>query len=111
MYNEMLSPLGIKLPKVLFSDNHSFQSYVILLPEHKSRNKLIELMKEDGIETTLGTYAMHSQPFFREYSSLLSLEKSKFAQDNSLSLPLHLGMRKRHVKRVVFALEKNLSKI
>jgi perosamine synthetase len=111
LYNDMLAAVDVTLPNVLFSENHSFQSYVVLLRTPKRRNKLVEAMKNNGIETTLGTYAMHSQPFFQRYSNFSHLDNSKFAQDNSLSLPLHVSMRKRDVKKVVEMLELNLNRI
>ncbi len=110
-YNEMLADSEVTLPMILFSNDHSFQSYVVLLPSDKPRNEVIESMRSRGIETTLGTYAMHSQPFFQTISNFNSLENSRFAQDHSLSLPMYVGMRKREVRKVVNELKLVLERI
>ena len=108
-YNQLFADSEVTVPRILFSENHSFQSYVVLLPPNRPRNEVIQMMRSRGIETTLGTYAMHSQPFFQNLSKNLSLDKSRFAQDNSLSLPLHVGMGKRDVKKIVSELESILA--
>jgi dTDP-4-amino-4,6-dideoxygalactose transaminase len=107
-YNQALRSTEVTVPEILNSNNHSYQSYVVLLNPSRSRNKVIESMRLEGIETTLGTYAMHSQPYFQNYTKKSHLKNSKYAQDHSLSLPMHTGMRKRDVQRVVEKLMRNL---
>jgi dTDP-4-amino-4,6-dideoxygalactose transaminase len=110
-YNSLLNLTDITVPAISLSENHTFQSYVVLLPPDKPRNEIIKMLGAEGIETTLGTYAMHSQPYFQELSDNLKLKNSKYAQDHSLSLPLHTGMHLRDVDRVVKTLVQVLSKV
>src|SRR5690606_30793914 len=45
---------------------HTYQSYVVLLDEAVDRDAIIDAMRERGVETTIGTYSMHLQPYFRD---------------------------------------------
>ena len=59
------------------------QSYVV---EVKRRDGVIKLMKEKGIETQIGTYALHTLPVFEGFKAL---EVSQHLHDTLLTLPLH----------------------
>ena len=51
-------------------------------------------MYEEGIETTIGTYALHLQPYFaRRYNYLPGdIANSGQAYNRSLTLPLYAGL-------------------
>jgi perosamine synthetase len=71
---------------------HSFQSYVVLLDGSLNRDSIIDFLDNRGIESTLGTYSMSSQPSFQRITGSLrseQLESSRFAFRNALSLPMH----------------------
>ena len=64
IYSKILSNIkGVKLPQEMPYGRHTYQSYVVLLDKKINRNKVIKIMRKKGIETTLGTYALHAQPF------------------------------------------------
>jgi dTDP-4-amino-4,6-dideoxygalactose transaminase len=111
LYNELLAGVDVCLPPILHSPNHTYQSYVVLLPARVHRNLVIRKMRARGVETTLGTYAMHSQPFYQSYTGGIQLDSSRFAQDHSLSLPIYADMRVRDVKVVVSKLRSVLEEI
>src|SRR3546814_11996957 len=46
------------------SDGCTFQSFVVMLDVCIDRNRVISALRQQGIESTLGTYAMHDQPAF-----------------------------------------------
>lgn len=84
----------IRLPITPPGRTHTYQSFVVLLDERIDRDAVIAALREQGIETTLGTYALHAQPFF---ASLLDLRLgdrpgSYRAFRTALALPLHPGM-------------------
>lgn len=91
---------------------HVFQSYVVLLSDEVDRNKLIISMKESGIETTLGTYALHAQPYFiRTYGYKKGdLPNSYKAYNQALTLPMFTEMTEEEINLVVDLLEKELNK-
>jgi len=99
---------GVHAPQVPAWGGHIFQSYVTLLDEGINRDAVIAAMREKGIETTLGTYALHAEPFFmrtlghREGDLACSYQ----AYRQSLTLPLYPAMTERDVERVATALRK-----
>jgi len=92
---------------------HIFQSFVVLTDDQIDRDAVIRNMKELGIETTLGTYALHCQPFFiKTYDyGLDELPNSYRAFKQSLTLPLYYEMNVRDIDRVVEGLINSINKI
>ncbi|OGQ18305.1 MAG: hypothetical protein A3B70_06060 [Deltaproteobacteria bacterium RIFCSPHIGHO2_02_FULL_40_11] len=83
-----------------------FQSYIILLKSRINRDQLMGELYKDKIETTIGNYALHVQPYFKKkyhYHST-DLPHAYLAYKNSLALPLHAGLTVAQVNR----LEKNV---
>jgi len=82
---------------------HTYQSYVVLLDADVDRDAVIDALRVDGIESTLGTYALHAQPFFGREYGLAPGDRpaSHRAFTGSLALPLHGAMPEREVARVV----------
>jgi dTDP-4-amino-4,6-dideoxygalactose transaminase len=94
-YRQLLADLDdVQLPGDPSWGRNVFQSFVVLLPESVERDRVIRLLADDGIETTIGTYALHAQPFFmRTYGYAPNdLPKSSAAFRRSLSLPLFPSM-------------------
>jgi dTDP-4-amino-4,6-dideoxygalactose transaminase len=97
---------GISLPQEPIWQGHIYQSFVVILDGGINRDEVIRRTKENGVETTLGTYALHAQPFFiKEYGySLGDLKNSLRAYHQSLTLPLYPPMQESDIDRVVWAL-------
>jgi perosamine synthetase len=112
IYIEQLTGVsGIIIPLSTSEQNCTFQSFVVLLEEGIDRNSVIRYMKEQGIETTLGTYALHAHQAFARFGyEPGSLQNSWFNQNYSLTLPLLSKMKEETINQVVFAL-KNALKI
>jgi dTDP-4-amino-4,6-dideoxygalactose transaminase len=83
----------------------TFQSYVVVLSPDVDRDDIVRRLATRGIETTLGTYAMHSQPAFAKYGYRPGdLPRSWSAQQRSLTLPLWPGMPREIIAEVVHEL-------
>lgn len=93
----------IKVPKDTPFGKHSFQSYVILLDKKIDRNKVIQKMRKKGIETTLGTYALHAQPFFvKNYGYRPGELKNSFmAFNRTLALPFYIEITKEQIDYII----------
>ena len=96
---ERLGALGaeqelVQLPADRAWASHIYQAFVILLSEEIDRDKVITHLADQGIETTLGTYALHCQPLFqRQYGySPKDLPNSYLAYNQSLALPFYPQM-------------------
>jgi dTDP-4-amino-4,6-dideoxygalactose transaminase len=92
---------GVTTPRVPPGAEVAWQSFVILLREGLDRDAVQARLRERGIETTLGTYALAAQPHFQGHPPL---PNSLAAQQRSLSLPLHPRLSDADVKEVVTAL-------
>ena len=107
LYDHRLRLLdGVRRPVTPDGFGHVFQSYVVLLDERIDRDRVIETLREQGIETTLGTYALHAEPFFAKTYGWRpgELPESYRAYRQTLTLPLYPGLRDGDVDRVVAAL-------
>jgi perosamine synthetase len=91
-YRDLLSGIdGVVIPAEPAWGGHVFQSYVVMLDGRISRDHVISAMKAAGIETTLGTYALHMQPFFQRAFGHRDgdLPRSREAFLHALTLPLY----------------------
>jgi perosamine synthetase len=111
LYLQLLEPLNaVALPLSASEEQCSFQSFVVLLDDDICRDTLIVAMKEDGVEVTLGTYAMHDHLAFKRFGyESGDLPNALSAQNQSLTLPLIAGMQEADVAAVVDILKSNLT--
>jgi dTDP-4-amino-4,6-dideoxygalactose transaminase len=86
--------LGVRIPVEPEWGGHIYQSYVILLDEELNRDRIVEAMNRRGIEATLGTYALHDQPFFQKTFGYKAgqLPNSHAAFSRTITLPLYAQM-------------------
>ena len=89
---------------------HTYQSYVVLVDSKIDRDRLIAAMKADGVETAIGTYAIHLQPFYRDRYGHKpgSFPQSSHAFKHSLALPIYPSMGEETVAQVAASLKKCL---
>lgn len=103
---------GLAVPGEPPGRHFSYQSFVVVLDEHVDRDGLVARLSARGIESTLGTYALHAQPAYARYGYRPGdLPHSWAAQARSLTLPLVPRMPADDVARVVDALEAELSAV
>jgi len=85
---------AVAAPYVSGSARHIYQSYVPLLDKRLDRDKIIKMLAERGIETQIGTYALHAQPVYR------SADKCPNSLDvfkRALSLPIYYTLDKKDI--------------
>ena len=88
----------------------TYQSYVILIDESIERDQVISRMSQEGIETTIGTYACHQHPAFSKWGYRPGdLPNSGRFADTTLTLPLVPRMTNSQIERVVETLSSILS--
>lgn len=107
LYNSLFDGSSLlTTPYVPAGYQHTYQSYVVLLSEGVDRDFVIRELKKLNIETTLGTYSISSQPYFKEYTSRKKriTPRSDFAFKQTLTLPLYPAMKKRDVVKVATSL-------
>lgn len=85
---------GIRQPSEPPGYRHLYQAYVVLLDDGIDRDIVVSELRARGIETTIGTYALHDQPFFRRKFGYAGGEcpRSRVASERSIALPIFPGM-------------------
>ena len=72
---------------------HAYQSFVVLLDEGLDRDGVVERLKDHGVESTIGTYALHMEPVFQKLGYRdEDLPGARALLERSLTLPLFPGM-------------------
>ena len=101
-YEARLSAVpGLRRPPMPAHLRAAWQAYVVTLPPGADRDVVQSRLKDEGVEATLGTYALAEQPC---YAGRVDLPQSRAAQERTLALPLHTRMGEDEVDRVVDAL-------
>ena len=96
---------GITPPAEPEWGGHIYQAYVAVLDDGVDRDAVITGLRQRGVETTIGTYALHTQPFFRRTYGYRTgdLQASAGVARQSLALPLYPAMTETEVDRVAGA--------
>lgn len=99
--NEIRCPMAIS--------GHSWQTYMIVIPEHLSRNQAIAKLRDAGIETNLGAQSVSSQPYFRERYGFVNKEWNSVRLFNQgLALPFCESMTTDQVSDIVSIVKNTL---
>ena len=87
-YIEALSPLGFVAQQVGENVSYNVQSLVFRVPEGVDRDQLIAQLREQGIESTLGTYCQSNTTYYRKKYDTVQ-PNSLHLERNSITLPCH----------------------
>lgn len=105
-WDEKLDQINnIEKPYVSHDCVHIYQSYVALLDKKILRNKIIEKMAQNGIQTQIGTYSSHIQPVY-QYSDKCPISFDIYTR--SIALPLYYGLNKEEIDFIVDRLGKTI---
>jgi dTDP-4-amino-4,6-dideoxygalactose transaminase len=112
-YDRLLASTACRVPLALERESHTYQAYVVLLPEEavKHRTTIIASMRESGIEVTVGTYHIPLTTFYRtKYGYRRGLfPVTDSIAERALSLPVHSKLTVDDQERVIRELVHNLS--
>jgi len=110
-YNRLLSDTDFIRPAREESEvKHVFQTYAPYIELEGVRDKMIGDLKANGIETQIGTYALHLQPAFTHMRRIGKLERSRSLYENLLALPMCHSMTMDDQEYVVAEVKKLLEK-
>ena len=88
---------------------HAWQSYCIFA---EKRDRLLTVLRAQGIEVQVGTYALHQEPLFNVHPLCRlvgSMQGSANAHAHTLALPFFFGMTPEEQRRVVCCLLQELT--
>lgn len=89
-YLELIEKMDFLEPqKITKHGRHTYQSFTCYFTKQNIRDKIRMKLKENNIETQIGTYALHCLPIFKKCKKLGNLKNSEFLYKNSITLPLH----------------------
>lgn len=112
-YERLLASVpGVTSPGCHPDSEPTFQSYVVTLDEGIDRDDVIVRMAAAGIETTLGTYALHREPAYRQFVD----DPDRFRNadrsfSTSLTLPLYPAMQPGDPERICDLLAASLADV
>lgn len=93
----------VQLPDL--SERHTHQSFVVVLPKSAVRAQVLAHLKAQGIEATIGTYAMPDIGTFKNRGfSLAAYPVTSAMAERALTLPLHKDLSPADQARIVRAL-------
>ena len=113
-YNSLLQGTSIQAPVVQGDSQPVYQSYVVLLGDvdNRRRDEVSLRLREEGIETTIGTYHMPMTTYYRKrygyHQGDFPAADQVFVR--SLALPLYEGLSGEEQTLIVDALLRVLSK-
>lgn len=88
---QALEPMGYAAQKCAENAVHNIQSLVFTVPEHIERDGLIEHLKENGIESTIGTYCLSNCTYYRnKYGDVQP--NALYLEQNTITLPCYTGV-------------------
>jgi perosamine synthetase len=96
----------IRIPTVTPGGIHSYQSFCVLIP---NRDRIMQQMRDSGIEVQIGTYALHLQPAFKKHCIHTNYDSSHSVFTQCLALPLFGELTKDDQQIVINELRKHLS--
>lgn len=107
-YDDLVADVeGVDPPMEKDQGRHTYQSYCVYIEtgNEDTRDKLIETLAEEDIETQIGTYALHNTEAFANAKQEGDLRTSDALETNLLTLPIAHSMSEVDQKRVVGALD------
>lgn len=90
-YARELEPLGFRAQLTTPEVVHNLQSLVFKVPVGTDRDVMISLLKEQGVETTLGTYCLSGTTYYRRIYGNVQPSAMRL-QDNTITFPCFEGV-------------------
>ncbi len=105
-YDALLADNPVAPPAVPPASRHVYQSYVALLPAGTDRQAVLDALRADGVEATIGTWHMPMTDFFRTRYGFAAgdfpVADDVFAR--AITLPLHAAITEAEQERVAASL-------
>jgi len=90
-YIKALEPLGFKVQNLSNSIVYNVQSLVFKVPMNTNRDELIKFLKENNVETTIGTYCLSGTTYYKnKYNDVQS--NAMYLEENTITFPCYEGV-------------------
>jgi dTDP-4-amino-4,6-dideoxygalactose transaminase len=108
LYNVLLSEsepdLVLPFASIPLDKAPSYHLYPVLFPTSEERDFMEELLRVDGIQTSIHYKPIHCFKAFRDIDPGTSLPVTEYFAERELSLPLYPSMTESHIESIVSAL-------
>lgn len=108
LYRQELADLPLVLPFTSTPGESACHLFPVLLPAKASRERFMQFMREQGVQTSIHYPPIHSFSYYREKYGHLSLPRTEMVGLREVTLPLYPTMGEEKVKTVVQAVRKAL---
>ncbi len=92
---------GVETPYVPDYAEHSYQSYLIRLPDSLDRDALLKEMAARGISCRHGIAPLHLEPYYRRLYGEIHLPVTEEVSRRTLFLPIYPQMTRQELEYVV----------
>lgn len=90
-YIQALESLGFKVQQISGDVVYNVQSLVFIVPESINRDELIKYLKQQNIESTIGTYCLSGGTYYaKKYNDIQP--NAKYLEVNTITLPCYDGV-------------------
>ncbi|WP_148624590.1 DegT/DnrJ/EryC1/StrS family aminotransferase [Aliarcobacter cryaerophilus] len=90
-YIQALEPLGFQVQKISEDVVYNVQSLVFKVPKTINRDELIKYLKENNIESTIGTYCLSGGTYYKnKYNDIQP--NAMYLQESSITFPCYDGV-------------------
>lgn len=95
-----LEPLGYRAQKCEDNSVHNIQSLVFSVPKEVSRDKLISYLKENNVESTIGTYCLSNCTYYKnKYENVQP--NALYLEQNTITLPCYEGVNTEKISEII----------
>jgi dTDP-4-amino-4,6-dideoxygalactose transaminase len=103
-WNKKLKEIDyINSPYVKKGNVHNYQGYSCLVNSNIDRNKLIQLLKDNGIQTQIGTYSSYIQPCYNNENDNCVVSLDVYSR--SIRFPLFYKMSRKDIDYIIEVLK------
>ena len=99
-YIQALGPLGFQVQKISEDIVYNVQSLVFKIPATIKRDELVKYLKENGIETTIGTYCLSGGTYYaKKYNNIQP--NAMYLQENTITFPCYDGVDLEYISQKI----------
>lgn len=99
-YIKYLEPLGFKVQRIFDNVVYNVQSLVFKIPSYINSGQLIKYLRENGIETTIGTYCLSGTTYYKNRYNQVQ-PNAKFLEENTITFPCYDGVDVEHISQKI----------
>ena len=87
-YIDGLGAIGFKTQQLSENIIHNVQSLVFIVPKDVHRDNLVKYLRENGIETTIGTYCLSATTYYKNKYNTIQ-PNSLYLEENTITFPCY----------------------